>query len=217
MGDHSRSQQLNPLSFLVVILLLTLLVSHQALRVPQWQQALLYWPYRVKENNEWYRILSHALVHGDYTHLLVNAFVLWQFGSRLESFMQTPPVSAPFSMLYLGGIAFAAIPGMMKHHGNPSYRSLGASGAVSAVLIAYILHFPTAELLLFFVVPMPAFLAGILFFLYEHQMNKRSRGKIAHDAHLWGGIFGLLFTGVTEPQLFPEFAQAVWSYLPFSS
>lgn len=216
MGHHCRSQQLNPLSFLTVILLLTVLVSHQALRQPQWQQALLYWPYRVKEQNEWYRIVSHAFVHGDYTHLLVNAFVLWQFGSRLESHMLTMPVSGSFIMLYLGGIAFAAIPGMAKHHNNPSYRSLGASGAVSAVLIAYILHYPTAQLLLFFVVPMPAFLAGILFFVYEHQMNNRSRGNIAHDAHLWGGIFGLLFTATTEPQLFPGFAQAVWDYLPFS-
>lgn len=205
------------MSFLLVILLLTVLVSHQALRQPHLQEALLYWPYRVKQHNEWYRVVSHAFVHGDHTHLLVNAFVLWQFGSRLESHMLNMPISAAFSMLYLGGIAFAAIPGMIKHHGNPSYRSLGASGAVSAVLIAYILHFPTAQLLLFFVVPMPAFLAGILFFVYEHQMNKRSRGNIAHDAHLWGGIFGLLFTAATEPQLFLGFAQAVWDYLPFSS
>lgn len=215
MGYHCRSQQLISLSFLAAILLITVLVSHLALKQPQWQQNLLYWPYRVKEHNEWYRVVSHAFVHGDYTHLLVNAFVLWQFGSRLESYMLTLPVSNAFSMLYLGGIAFAAIPGMVKQHNNPSYRSLGASGAVSAVLIAYILHFPTAQLLLFFVVPMPAFLAGILFFVYEHQMNKRSHGNIAHDAHLWGGIFGLLFTAVTEPQLFPVFAQAVWNYLPF--
>lgn len=128
----------------------------------------------------------------------------------------TPGVPA-FGLLYLGGIAFAAIPGMLKHHNNHNYRSLGASGAVSAVLIAYILHFPTAQLLLFFVIPMPAFLAGILFFIYEHQMNKRSLGNIAHDAHLWGGIYGLLFTAVTEPLLLFNFAQTVWAYLPFST
>ena len=161
--------------------------------------------------------MSHAFVHGDYAHLLVNAFVLWEFGARLESYMLTVPGTTSFSMLYLGGIAFAAIPGMVKHHDDARYRSLGASGAVSAVLIAYILHYPTAQLLLFFVVPMPAFLAGILFFIYEHKMNQRAHGNIAHDAHLWGGVFGLLFTAVTEPDLLLGFVQAIRDYLPLPS
>ena len=104
---------------------------------------------------------------------------------------------------------------MLRHHDNPNYRSLGASGAVSAVLIAYILHFPTTELLLFFLIPIPAFVAGILFFVYEHKMDQRGSSRIAHDAHLWGGIYGLLFTGFTAPEAFPKFAAVVLDYLPF--
>jgi membrane associated rhomboid family serine protease len=120
-----------------------------------------------------------------------------------------------FPLLYFGGVVFAAIPGMIRHHDNPNYRSLGASGAVSAVLIAYILHFPTAELLLFFILPLPAFAVGILFFVYEHQMDKRSKSNIAHDAHLWGGLYGLLFTVATAPQVVPAFFSALSAYLGF--
>ncbi len=201
------------MSWMLIILVVTVIVSYQANNRPSLKEQLLYHPYRVKAFKEWHRIVTHAFVHADFTHLALNAFVLFQFGARLEGLMQQTLGAAFFPMLYFGGVAFAAIPGMIRHHDNPSYRSLGASGAVSAVLISYILHFPTAELLLFFIVPLPAFIVGILFFVYEHQMDKRSRGNIAHDAHLWGGLYGMLFTVATTPQVVPAFVAALSAYL----
>ena len=201
------------MSWMLIILIVTVIASYQANNRPSLKEQLLYHPYRVKAFKEWHRIVAHAFVHADFTHLALNAFVLFQFGARLEGLMQQTLGAAFFPMLYFGGIAFAAIPGMVRHHDNPSYRSLGASGAVCAVLISYILHFPTAELLLFFIVPLPAFIVGILFFVYEHQMDKRSRGNIAHDAHLWGGLYGLLFTVATTPQVVPAFVAALSVYL----
>ena len=203
------------MSWMLIILVVTVIASYQANNRPSLKEQLLYHPYRVKAFKEWHRIVTHAFVHADFTHLALNAFVLFQFGARLEGLMQQNLGAAFFPMLYFGGIAFAAIPGMVRHHDNPNYRSLGASGAVSAVLISYILHFPTAELLLFFIVPLPAFIVGILFFVYEHQMDKRSRGNIAHDAHLWGGLYGLLFTVATTPQVVPAFVAAISAYLGF--
>ena len=203
------------MSVLFVILLATVFASYQAIQQPLVLDRLLYVPYRVKHLNEWHRVFTHALVHADYTHLFVNAFVLWQFGMRLEAMFNLDGQHGLFPLLYVGGVVFAAIPGMLRHHDNPNYRSLGASGAVSAVLIAYILHFPTTELLLFFLIPIPAFVAGILFFVYEHKMDQRGSSRIAHDAHLWGGIYGLLFTGFTAPGAFPKFAAVVLDYLPF--
>ncbi len=203
------------MSWMFLILVVTVIASYQAINRPMLKEQLLYHPYRVKAFHEWHRIVTHAFVHADFTHLALNAFVLFQFGARLEGLMQQTLGVAFFPLLYFGGIAFAAVPGMVRHHDNPSYRSLGASGAVSAVLIGYILQFPTAELLLFFVVPLPAFIVGILFFVYEHQMDKRSAGHIAHDAHLWGGLYGLVFTLVTSPQVVPSFIDAISTYLGF--
>lgn len=203
------------MSWMLLILVVTVIASYQAINRPALKEQLLYHPYRVKEFKEWHRIVTHAFVHADFTHLALNVFVLFQFGARLEGLMLQSLGAVYFPLLYFGGIAFAAIPGMIRHYSNPSYRSLGASGAVSAVLIGYILHFPTAELLLFFILPLPAFIVGILFFVYEHQMDKRSTGHIAHDAHLWGGLYGLVFTVVTSPRVVPAFVDALSGYLGF--
>lgn len=203
------------MSWMLLILVITVIASYQAFNRPTLKEQLLYHPYRVKTYQEWHRIVTHAFVHADFTHLALNAFVLFQFGARIEALMQQTLGPGVFPLLYFGGVVFAAIPGMIRHHDNPSYRSLGASGAVSAVLIAYILHFPTAELLLFFILPLPAFAVGILFFVYEHQMDKRSKSNIAHDAHLWGGLYGLLFTVATAPQVLPAFLGALSAYLGF--
>jgi len=203
------------MSWMLIILVVTVIVSYQANNRSSLKEQLLYHPYRVRVFKEWYRIVTHAFVHADFTHLALNAFVLFQFGTQVEWVMQQTLGAAFFLLLYFGGVAFAAIPGMIRHHDHPSYRSLGASGAVSAVLIAYILHFPTAELLLFFILPLPGFAVGILFFVGEYYMDKRSGGNIAHDAHLWGGLYGLLFTVATTPHVVPAFVAALSAYLGF--
>lgn len=203
------------MSWMLIILVVTVLASYLAFNRPALKEQLLYHPYRVNAFKEWHRIVTHAFVHADFNHLALNAFVLFQFGTRVEWVMQQTRGAAFFLLLYFGGVAFAAIPGMIRHHDHPSYRSLGASGAVSAVLIAYILHFPTAELLLFFILPLPGFAVGILFFAGEYYMDKRSGGNIAHDAHLWGGLYGLLFTVATTPHIVPAFVTALSAYFGF--
>ena len=203
------------MSWMLIFLVVTVIASYQAINRPELKEQLLYHPYRVKAFNEWHRVVTHAFVHADFTHLALNAFVLFQFGARLEGLMQQTLGAVFFPLLYFGGIAVAAIPGMIRHHDNPSYRSLGASGAVSAVLISYILNFPTVELLLFFVVPLPAFVVGILFLVSEYYMDKHSVGNIAHDAHFWGGLYGLLFTVATTPHVVPAFVAALSAYLGF--
>jgi membrane associated rhomboid family serine protease len=203
------------MSWMLIILVVTVIASYLAFNRPALKEQLLYHPYRVKAFKEWHRIVTHAFVHADFSHLALNAFVLFQFGTRVEWVMQQTLGAAFFLLLYFGGVAFAAIPGMIRHHDHPSYRSLGASGAVSAVLIAYILHFPTAELLLLFILPLPGFAVGILFFAGEYYMDKRSGANIAHDAHLWGGLYGLLFTVATAPRVVPAFGAALSAYFGF--
>ncbi len=176
-------------------------------------------PYLVKKNREWYRVLTHGFIHADTTHLFFNLFVLWQFGGAVEKLLSTghanPTISFirdyTFFMLYFGGLLFASLPAMYKHANNPGYSSLGASGAVSAVMMSYILWFPTAKLLLFFVIPMPAFVAGILFFAYESYMNKQGGGRIAHDAHIWGALYGVIFTFAADSETYERLVNAFTS------
>lgn len=169
------------------------------------KERLLLRPYKVLKNGQFYRVLSHGFIHADFTHLAFNMFVLWQFGSLVELYLQQNTgnlllgiVAPSFISLYLGGVLVAAVPSLMKQGNNPNYASLGASGGVSAVMMSYILLFPTHKLLLFFVIPMPAFIAGILFFAYERYMNKKGGTGIAHDAHLMGALFGAVYILVLD-------------------
>jgi membrane associated rhomboid family serine protease len=119
-----------------------------------------------------------------------------------------------FVLLYFGAIIFATIPSMRRHHDNPNYTALGASGGVSAIVMAFILLFPTQELrfIIFPFVGIPAFIIGIFFFVYESYMDKRGGGRIAHDAHLFGALFCLLFFLLADYSVYPELFQKIKAF-----
>lgn len=156
-------------------------------------------PWRIyNDKKEWYTVFTHAFLHADYGHLFFNMFALYSIGLPLEQ--DTLPAFFPeharyfYILLYLGGIIFSSIPAYEKHKHNPGYNAIGASGAVFAVLFSFILINPTASLeLLFIPVPIPAFILGILYLVAEWYMARRGKTNIGHDAHFWGGIFGIIF------------------------
>ncbi len=168
-------------------------------------------PYLAQKNNEYYRVITHAFIHGNWFHLFVNAFVLFQFGGVVEddfNYLFGAKGSLYFVVVYLGGIIAASLPALKKHGDNPYYTAVGASGAVAAVLFSFILMRPTAMLGVFLVIPMPAFVVGILYLWYEKRMTD-SNDRIAHDAHYWGAIFGVVATAIFKPSLALEFVQKI--------
>jgi membrane associated rhomboid family serine protease len=189
---------------LLLILAVTVGASLFAMKRPQILEKLMLVPYNVNHFKEYYRIVSHGFIHADGTHLFFNMFVLWEFGTTVEAEM-----GGSFPVLYFGALLTATIPALTKHKDNANYRSLGASGAVSAVLMAFIVAHPTHTLLLFFIIPMPAIFAGVLFFLYERHMQKNGGSGIAHDAHIYGALFGLLFSIVKDPSSIDRMVSAI--------
>jgi len=186
----------------------TVLVSLAAFNDRGLFEKLLFMPYAVQHQNQLYRFFSHGFVHGDTMHLLVNMFVLWSFGSSVEvlfPMIAKMPGSVAYLVLYFGGMFFATMPGMAKHRNDPSYRSVGASGAVSAVVFAQILMLPTHKVSLFFLADLPAWLFGVLYLLYSYAMDKRGGDNVAHDAHFFGALFGVLFTFMLKPALVFDF------------
>jgi len=170
-----------------LILLSTVAVSLAAFRMPKLFERGMLIPARMRGGEEAWRVVTHGWLHADLGHLAVNMFMLFQFGTQVER-------SLPgFPLLYLGGVAVGALPALIKHRNNPLYSSLGASGAVSAVVLAFVVLHPTAELLLFLFVPLPAWAVGVLFLAYESWASRQSGTRIAHDAHLWGAVFGLMY------------------------
>ena len=116
-----------------------------------------------------------------------------------------------FVLLYsLGLIASHSIT-FFKHRGDPHYNSLGASGAVSAVLFSAVLLFPTEQISFIFLpgIGIPSYLFGILYLVYCQYMTRRGGGNINHDAHFAGAVFGFLFTGLLRPSFFINFVQQI--------
>jgi membrane associated rhomboid family serine protease len=190
------------------LLLLTALVSFAAFRDRTLQERLLFQPFAVQHQGQWYRLLTHAFVHADTMHLVVNMFVLWSFGSSVERLLPlitALPGGLAYVLLYLGGAIFATLPGMAKHRDDPGYRSVGASGAVSAVVFAQIVMLPTHRVTLFFIQDLPSWLFGGLYLAYSYMMDKRGGDTVAHDAHFYGAVFGVLFTAALRPELLLDF------------
>jgi len=200
-----------------IILLATVIVSYRGLQDTALFSKLAGNPYKIKQNKEYYRLLSHMLLHGDLIHLALNMFVFYSFGEVLEMYFANifggaSPLA--FLVLYAGGGAAGMLPLIKKYGDTPYYTCVGASGAVSAMLMAYMFAFPLHEILFLFI-PMPAFLGVIVFFLMERLMQRYSRAAVAHEAHMGGAIFGILFVIITHPAALPNFVSQVARFLSF--
>jgi membrane associated rhomboid family serine protease len=203
----------------LIIIVATVLVSINAFGNPDFKFKMLFYPYKVKNNNEFYRFFSHMLIHGDYMHLFFNMFVLYSFGSLLEAtlnFHYGALGSFHFIILYVAGGGVAAQWPYFRNQDNIHYMSLGASGAVSAVLFATILWYPEGGIYLMFIpFEIPSWVFGILYLGFEYYMGKKGTGRVAHDAHFGGAVFGIVYVLIIHHQKGIEFLQLVGGKLGF--
>ncbi len=163
-------------------------------------------PYRVVKNNEWYRVITHGFVHADMMHLFVNLFTFWSFGTYIEHYFQALGFgNGAFLGLYFGGMIIASVYDLVKRRNDPQYVSIGASGAVSAVLFSYILFRPLGMIYFFAVLPVPAILFGVLYLVYCQYMAKQGGDNINHNAHFYGAIYGFLYPLLLDPSLIRTF------------
>lgn len=161
-------------------------------------------PYEVAHRNQWYRIVTHGFVHGDWVHLLVNMFVFWSFARVVLSFFtaqykagMTLTPNAKFALLYFGGLVIASAYDVVKRRDNPYFTSVGASGAVSAVVFTSIFYAPLSKIYLMAVLPMPAIVFGLAYLAFEAYAARRGGDHINHHAHIFGAIYGFIFPVLT--------------------
>lgn len=156
----------------------------------------LFRPYWLRRQGRWDTAITSGFVHADLAHLLLNMVTFYFFAFPLERHIG----GARFLLLYLAGLLLSHAGTYLKHKDNPDYASLGASGAIAAVLFAYIVYFPTATLMILpFPVPIPAPLFALLYVAYSVYSARHARDRINHDAHLWGALAGLAFVAVADP------------------
>jgi membrane associated rhomboid family serine protease len=190
----------------LAIIAVTCVVSWIAFKNGKLMQRLLLWPPAVEKKHEYWRLLSYGLVHADFQHLLFNMITLFFFGRAMEWLYAQHLGPLGFLWFYLGGLLVSILPSYIQNRRNANYRSLGASGAVSAVLFAFILLSPWSMIFVFFF-PVPAILYAVAFVAYSIWMDHRGGGSINHTAHMWGAAYGIVFTVLMEPRVIPFFLQ----------
>lgn len=191
-----------------VIIGITVLISFSAFNNTDLTNKAIFYPLVVKERKEWWRFFTHGFIHADIGHLVFNMLTLYFFGPIVETVFEGLFGNIfVYPLFYMLALFCASIPSYEKNKGNSYYRSLGASGAVSAVLFATIIFDPWQELRIYFAIPIPAILFGVGYIWYSSYMSKRGQDHIGHDAHMWGGIFGLVFPIVLKPSLISHFIE----------
>ena len=197
-------------SHTLIIIVITAIVSLVALSNRTVMNRLIMWP-PAMQRGQYDRFITYGFVHADGTHLLFNMFTLFFFGRAIENFYRPYFGGLGFVLFYLAALVVSMLPSYLKHKDDPNYLSLGASGAVSAVLFAYILFAPWNLIFVFFI-PVPAIIYAALYTAYSVYAAKRGQDNINHSAHLWGAAFGVIATIAIEPALIQRFIAKLLSF-----
>ena len=200
----------------IIIVISTAAFSLFGFQRPELMSRYDFSPYRIVRRSEYYRFFTHAFLHVDWVHLLINMLVLFSFGSYVEqTFNQLARAGYissgefNFVLLYGSSIIISSLVTFLKKKNDPYYIAVGASGAVSAVLFTSIFFSPLENVYLYMVIPLPGFVFGILYLAYSSYMGKKGKDNINHDAHFWGAIYGLIYPLIMEPSLLKNFLSQI--------
>ena len=193
-----------------ILIGVTVVVSWMAFERPRLMDRLTLWPPAIARRHEYDRLVTYGFVHADWTHLLFNMMTLYFFGPLSERFYAATMGPLAYPLFYLSAMVAAILPTYLRHRNDATYRSLGASGAVSAVLFTFVLLNPWATIYVF-VLPCPAIIFGVLYLGYSAWADRQGHGNINHAAHLWGAVYGMAFAIVAEPRLPAAFLDRLMS------
>ncbi|MEO7924224.1 MAG: rhomboid family intramembrane serine protease [Chitinophagaceae bacterium] len=215
------------LSITLIIVIITSLVSIGGFNNQKIIDDLIFYPPAVKRG-QWYRLVTHGLIHADGFHLIFNMIALYSFGEAVEKALFSYSCFFGtngkwiFLLLYITGLIVASIPDLVKHRDSYHFRSLGASGAVSAVVFSSILLLPKLGVGLAFIpgIQIPGYIFAVLYLIISAYLDKKGGGKVNHGAHLWGAVYGLLFTYIavnffTDINIIENFKEQLQAPKPF--
>lgn len=210
------------LSITLIIIIITCIVSVSGFYNQQVINNLIFYPPAVQENKQWYRFISCGFIHADIGHLAFNMYALYIFGVHVETGFGIIFGSAGkmvYLVMYITALVACLLPTYTKHKNDYSYRSLGASGAVSAVIFSFIILFPLQKMgLIFLPVMIPGFIFGLLYLVVSTILEKKSADNVNHSAHIWGAIYGIGFLialgyAMSDYPVLSRFIEQVQSYI----
>jgi len=194
------------------IVIITTLISILAFYNESLMRRLMFNPYQVYYRKELWRLITHGFLHADWIHLIVNMIVLYSFGRNVEAWMNQLKLEGyirsplfTYSLLYFGGIVVSTLITLFRHYKNYFYNSVGASGAVSAIIFTSIFFSPLDKIYFFAAIPIPGIIFAIIYLVYSSYMSRRSHDNINHDAHFAGALFGFIFPALIDFRLISHF------------
>ena len=192
----------------LAIIGVTVFVSWRAFNDRSLMARLILWPPAINRHRQYERLVTHGFIHADWMHLLFNMITLFFFGRVMELFFSERIGPLGYLAFYLSAIVVAILPTYMRHQKDANYRSLGASGAVSAVLFSFVLLAPWEKLFIFPIpIGIPAFVFAAFYIGYSIWMDRQGGDNVNHSAHLWGAAYGMLFTVLLEPRVATTFLE----------
>ena len=200
----------------IILIVITVAVSYAAFKSPKLMDQLQFNASKIYYKKEFHRLITHAFIHASWEHLFVNMIVLFSFGLAIETYFKLnfgSLHSIYYILLYFGGILVSNIYALFKHRKNYFYNSVGASGAVSAVLFAAIFFDPWNMIYFFGILPIPGIVFAVLYLVYSYQMGKKQNDNVAHDAHLLGALYGFVFPILLNPRLLEIFINKLFNMI----
>lgn len=211
------------MSVTLIIIIMTCIVSFTAFNNQKVMDDLIFYPPAVSIQKQFYRFFTCGFIHANIPHLLFNMYSFWIFGEYVEIRFMTifgPAGRWLYLLMYLSALLFCLLPTYKKNKENYYYKSLGASGAVSAVIFAFIFLDPLQRMGIVFLPPslmIPGFIFGAVFLVLSSYLNRRDGGNINHSAHIWGALYGvvflMIFGFVAKVNLFQNFISQIQAYL----
>jgi membrane associated rhomboid family serine protease len=211
------------MSITLIILIATCIISIAAFNNQKLLDNLIFYPPAINEQQQYYRFITCGFIHANVPHLVFNMYSFWIFGEYVEILFMTvfgPVGRWHYLLMYISALVVCLLPTYAKNKTNYHYRSLGASGAVSAVIFAFIFLNPLQGIGLIFLpreFMIPGFIFGFLYLVVSSYLDKKGGGNINHSAHIWGAIYGIIFLIIagflfSEKNLLSGFLEAVKSY-----
>jgi len=207
------------LSLTILIIIGTAIVSYLSFQNDDLYRKLIMNPVAVTKHGQWYRMITSGFIHANLPHLAFNMFTLYFFGRNVEyifQYHQGPLGSIYFIIFYISAIVISDLVTVYKNKDNGYYNSLGASGGVSAIVFCSILFYPTDDICMYGFICLPGFILGIFYLIYSYMKSDSFSDNINHDAHLYGALYGLVFSVIIYPNVLSEFFRQVMNWrLPF--
>lgn len=187
------------------IFVITILTSIKAFNDPMLRARFIFNAQQVHREKEWYRLFTSGLLHSGWMHLAFNMLAFYFFAFPLEAYLLG---HWQFGLLYVASLGLSSLPALYRHKHNPGYNALGASGAVSAVVLSVIMFVPDIGIgLLFLPGTIPGWLFALLYMGFSFYAGLKQWGNIGHEAHLFGAISGIILTLILEPKVATTFLQ----------